>query len=407
MSTTARKPRAAIIGAGPAGLAAALGLHRKGWEVRLYERYPEVKAAGNILNLWPAPQKALRALGVDTDNLGAPAYTQLRRYDGRVRAEFRMPDKVAREYNGGFIGLIRWGLYKRMIDALPADVLQLSHKFSGLTDRGDSVRVEFEGREPVDVDLVVGADGIDSSVRKAIWGDSPKRYHGLHLMGGWFLSDEPIGTRGVFAHDRTVQGSYTPIRHEGRDGYEWWVLEKWTAQAPFTETDIRAYALKRVGHFAEPLPSFIRRTAPENTHRWEIVDREPIKQWAKGRVTIIGDAAHPTSPYAAYGAGMSIEDGYFLGKELAGVDGSDTAAVTNALQSFEDMRKPHTGPVSQGAYVTGKIFHHAPAALRPVRDFMFDHTTFLQKNQGDAVPAQTIALLDLIEDLPAPQVTTE
>src|SRR6478752_251280 len=195
MSTTARKPRAAIIGAGPAGLAAALGLHRKGWEVRLYERYPEVKAAGNILNLWPAPQKALRALGVDTDNLGAPAYTQLRRYDGRVRAEFRMPDEVAREYNGGFIGLIRWGLYKRMIDALPADVLQLSHKFSGLTDRGDSVRVEFEGREPVDVDLVVGADGVDSSVRKAIWGDSPKRYHGLHLMGGWFLSDEPNGAR--------------------------------------------------------------------------------------------------------------------------------------------------------------------------------------------------------------------
>ena len=68
-------------------------------------------------------------------------------------------------------------------------------------------------------------------------------------------------------------------------------------------------------HFDEPLPLFIRRTAPENTHRWEIIDREPIKQWAKGRVTIIGDAAHPTSPYAAYGAGMSIEDGYFLGKD--------------------------------------------------------------------------------------------
>ena len=400
MTDMPKKPVAAIVGAGPAGLSAALGLYHKGWDVHLYERYPEVKAAGNILNLWPTPQKALRALGVSTENLGAPAYTQLRRYDGRVRAEFRMPEAIAREYNGGFIGLIRWGLYKRMIDALPEGVLHLSHKFVGLNDRGDSVQVEFEGREPIDVDLVVGADGIDSAVRKAIWGDSPKRYHGLHLMGGWFLSDEPIGTRGVFAHDRTVQGSYTPIRHEGRDGYEWWVLEKWTPKAPFTEPDIRAYALQLVRHFDEPLPSFIRRTAPENTHRWEIIDRKPIKQWAKGRVTIIGDAAHPTSPYAAYGAGMSIEDGYFLGKELAGVNGSDTSAVVDALQRFEDMRKPHTGPVSQGAYVTGKIFHHAPAVLRPLRDFMFDHTPFLQKNQGDAVPAQTIAQLGLIEDVP-------
>src|SRR6478736_4600114 len=399
MSTTARKPRAAIIGAGPAGLAAALGLHRKGWEVRLYERYPEVKAAGNILNLWPAPQKALRALGVDTDNLGAPAYTQLRRYDGRVRAEFRMPDEVAREYNGGFIGLIRWGLYKRMIDALPADVLQLSHKFSGLTDRGDSVRVEFEGREPVDVDLVVGADGIDSSVRKAIWGDSPKRYHGLHLMGGWFLSDEPIGTRGVFAHDRTVQGSYTPIRHEGRDGYEWWVLEKWTAQAPFTETDIRAYALKRVGHFAEPLPAFIRRTARENTHRWEIVDREPIKQWAKGRVTIIGDAAHPTSPYAAYGAGMSIEDGYFLGRRIAGVDISDPVALSTALEAYEAPRKPHTAFQVDTAYRLGKIFHHMPAPVRPIRDLFFDHSGFLQKVIGDGTPGEILKQLDEIDDV--------
>ena len=390
---------AAVIGAGPAGLAAALGLHKAGWDVRLYERYHEVKAAGNILNLWPTPQKALRALGVDTVDLGAPAHTQLRRYDGRVRAEFRIPDDVVKEYNGGFIGLIRWGLYKRMLDALPEGVLQLSHKFVGFDDNGDRVAVRFADRDPVTVDLLVGADGIDSAVRKSLWGDSPKRYHGLHLLGGWFLTDDEIGTRGVFAHDRKIQASYTPIRHEGRNGYEWWVVEKWTPQAKFTEPDIRAYVLDRASHFAEPFPSFVKRTEPANTHRWELIDRAPIKQWSKGRVTIIGDAAHPTSPYAAYGAGMSIEDGYFLGKACDGVDGNDTTAVRNALQAFEDARKPHTGPVSQGAWITGKIFHHVPAFLRPVRDLVFDHTSFLQKNQGDAVPAHIIEQLDLIEDV--------
>ncbi|WP_394194494.1 hypothetical protein [Microbacterium foliorum] len=69
---------------------------------------------------------------------------------------------------------------------------------------------------------------IESAVRTQLWGATPKRHHGLHLLGGWFLTDEPIGTRGVFAHDRTTQGSYTPIRHEGRDGYEWWAGETHT-----------------------------------------------------------------------------------------------------------------------------------------------------------------------------------
>ncbi|KAA0962490.1 FAD-dependent monooxygenase [Microbacterium sp. ANT_H45B] len=402
MTKMSMKPRAAIIGAGPAGLAAAIGLGQRGWDVQLYERYPEVKAAGNILNLWPTPQKALRVLGVDMTGMGAPAFTQLRRHDGRVRAEFRIPEDVAREYNGGFVGLIRWGLYKRMLDTLPPGVLQLGRAFTGFTDNGDSVTAEFASGKPVEVDLLIGADGIDSAVRKGLWGDSPKRYHGLHLMGGWFLGDEPSGTRGVFAHDRTVQGSYTPIRHEGRDGYEWWVLEKWTPRAPFTESDIRAYALSKVGHFADPLPQFIQRTAPEDTHRWEIVDRVPIKQWSKGRVMIIGDAAHPTSPYAAYGAGMSIEDGYFLRRFVPAEKASSTAALRQALQEFEDARKPHTGPVSQQAYFTGRIFHHVPAPFRAMRDFFFDHTKFLQKMQGDGTADHILKQLALVEDAPAP-----
>ncbi len=78
--------------------------------------------------------------------------------------------------------------------------------------------------------------------------------------------------------------------------------------------------------------------------------------------------ANSRPPYAAYGAGMAIEDGYFLAKELNGIDAFDTDALSAALQRFEDFRKEHTTAVKEQAYFTGKIFHHIPAFLRPLRD---------------------------------------
>lgn len=400
-----KKTKVAIIGAGPAGLAAALGLHKVGYDVALYERYDQIKAAGNILNLWPAPQKALKVLGVDTTDLGAPAYTELRRHDGHHRATFKISPEVAEEYNGGFIGLIRWGLYKRMIDALPPGCLNLSHEFTGFTDNGGDVTVRFRGHPDVKADILIGADGLNSVVRKELWGDSPKRHHRLHLLGGYFfVGEDEKSTRGVFSHNRTVQGSYTPIRHDGRDGFEWWMLEAWEANAPFKH-DVKSYAKELAKGFADPLPAFIERTAPEHTHRWELIDRPPMKRWSKGRVTIIGDASHPTSPYAAYGAGMGVEDGYFLASSLSEIDPTNTTAVSEALLAFEKTRIKHCAEVTQGAYFAGKMFHHVPAILRPLRDFIFDNTGFLQKVQGDPVPIRACKLLDEIGPLKARTAT--
>jgi 2-polyprenyl-6-methoxyphenol hydroxylase-like FAD-dependent oxidoreductase len=109
--STSVRGRVAVIGAGPDGMAAALALHRVGFDVALYERYDQIKAAGYILNLWPPPQKALKLIGVDTRDLGAPCHVQFQRNDGRLRADIRLPPDVIRDYGGGFIGLLRSGLY--------------------------------------------------------------------------------------------------------------------------------------------------------------------------------------------------------------------------------------------------------------------------------------------------------
>lgn len=391
--------RVAVVGAGPAGMAAALSVHQAGHEVLLLERYPQARAAGNILNLWPPPIKALGLLGVDIGDLGAPCESQFRRVDGRVRCTVKLPEDVIRDYGGGFIGLLRPELYERMVAALPPGMLQVNRGVDRMDQDEAKVRLHLTDGTVEDVDVVIGADGIDSVIRRTLWGDTPKRDHRLQIFGGFTFADDLPTQRGlaIISHDRTTQGSWTAIRNKGRDGYQWWVLTACPdPDADFT-ADLHATATTLAAGFAAPLPHLVATTDPGHVQRWVLRDRPPLEQWSQGRATLVGDAAHSTSPYAAYGAGMAVEGGYFLGRHLVGVDLTDYHAVRAALQAYETPRKPHTARQTQQAWVLGKVFHHAPAPLRPLRDLVLDHTPLLQKIVGENSPGEIISQLDDID----------
>lgn len=393
-----KQGRVVVLGAGPAGMAAAIAIAQTEHEVILLERYAEARPAGNILNLWPPPIKALGLMGVDTKDLGAGCQSEFRRADGKVRAVVHLPEDVVKTYGGGFIGMLRPQLYKRLLETIPKGVLRLNTHVERFEQDDTGVRLYLGDGSVIEADVLVGADGIDSMVRKTLWGDEPKREHNLHIIGG-FTFDAPPGVpngRCVVSHTREVQGSWTAIMHEGRPGYQWWVLEGYDGKAEFNE-NLKGHATKLGSAFASPLPELIAATPESSTQRWVIRDRPALKQWSKGRVTLVGDAAHPTSPYAAYGAGMSIEDGYFLSRQLAGVDLKDPVAVAAALQAYEEPRKPHTAFQVKIAYQLGQMFHHAPKLLRPIRDAFFDNTKFLQKMIGDGTPGEIIKQLDDIE----------
>ncbi len=399
MKTASRRGRVAVIGAG-AGMAAALSVHQAGHDVILLERYPQARPAGNILNLWPPPVKALELLGVDIEDLGAPCYSEFRSVTGRVRVRVNLSQDVLDQYGGGFIGLLRPDLYERMLAALPPGVLHVNRSVQRIEQDEAEVRLHMADGKVIPVDVLVGADGIDSLVRRTLWGDAPKREHNLHIFGGFTFDGNDVAGAGpglaILHHGRTVQGSWTAIRSKGRDGFQWWVLSAHDPRQPFTG-DLHAAATALGAEFPRPLPQLIARTDPANVQHWVLRDRKALKQWSKGRATIIGDAAHPTSPYAAYGAGMATEDGYFLGRQLAGVDLSDYQAVRAALDAFEAPRKPHTARQVQQAFVLGKLFHHAPAPLRVVRDAILDRTPFLQKVVGESSPGEIIAQLAAID----------
>jgi 2-polyprenyl-6-methoxyphenol hydroxylase-like FAD-dependent oxidoreductase len=397
--TPAKRGRVAVIGAGPAGMATALSVRQAGHDVTLLERYHQARPAGNILNLWPPPIKALSLLGVDTDDLGAPCYSEFRSAAGRTRVRVDLPDDVVKAYGGGFIGLLRPELYERLLAALPPGILRVDRTVKSFDQDDTGVRLHMAGGEIIEADVLVGADGIDSLVRRTLWGDAPKREHNLHIFGGFTFDMTAPAEKGlaIISHSRTVQGSWTSIRNKGRDGFQWWVLGAHDASTDFTG-DPHATATKMGAGFAAPLPQLIAATDPANVQRWVLRDRKPAKQWSKGRATLVGDAAHPTSPYAAYGAGMATEDGYFLGRQLAGVDLSDYTAVRAALDAFETPRKPHTARQVQQAFILGKVFHHAPAPLQAVRDAILDHTPFLQKVVGESSPGEILAQISAIDE---------
>ena len=403
MSTNTPGPRGrvAVLGGGPAGMATALSVHQAGHDVVIFERYPEARPAGNVLNLWPPPLKALRILGVDTEDLGAPCTSEFRNIDGKVRARIKSDPEVERQYGrgGGFIGLLRPELYERMLAALPPGVLRTNQLVERIEQDERAVTLYFADGSTYEADVLVGADGIHSLVRSTLWGETPIREHRLHAIAGYTFADDIEGETGmcVIGHGREVQGSWTSIRNKGRDGYQWWVLEATDPEAP-APPDLLARARELGRDFPAPLPQLIDRTDPENVQRWVLRDRGYLEQWSKGRITLAGDAAHATSPYAAYGAGMSIEDGYFIGRALRGVDLTDPAAVRQALQSYEDPRKPHVDFQVKMAYRNGQMFHHTPRLLQPVRDFVYDHTPFLQKVVGNTNPREINKQLALITD---------
>ena len=309
---------------------------------------------------------------------------------------------MVREFGGGFIGLLRPDLYERLLAALPPGLLQANRLVDSFEQDPDGVRLHLADGATITVDVLVGADGIDSLVRRTLWGEAPKREHNLHIFGGFTFDDRLAAPRGqaIISHSSTVQGSWTAIRSQGRDGFQWWLLGPHSTRKPFAG-DFHAAATRMAAEFAAPLPQLITATDPGNVQHWILRDRKPLRQWSKGRATLVGDAAHPTSPYAAYGAGMATEDGYFLGRRLAGIDLSDYAAVRAALDAFEEPRKPHTARQVQQAYILGKVFHYAPGPLRVLRDLIADRTPLLQKVIGETSPGEIIDQIDLIDQAEA------
>lgn len=395
-------PKVAIIGAGPAGITAGLALNKAGIDVKIYERASEITPLGGAIILNAVGLTIMRRLGVDIEDMYNGVITEFRRYDGKRRATINVDtDLLARANCSGWqSGMMRKELYARMLDVVPEGMIVPGHEFDRYEENEDGVTIRFKNGAVEQTDVLIGADGIRSAVRGQLFPQTPEPKNlGIAVWLGWCEAQDVQMDLCIVQHDKNYQMGYCPLVFEGKNCFEWWLVEEYKGEPE--PQDVRAYVKEKVGHFADPTSAIMAQT--DTTHqlfRWVVEYIPGLKQWSKGRVTIMGDAAHPTSPYAAYGAGMAIEDGYFLGKYLKDAGMTDKAAILAALKKYEDLRRPYTNQTTKFARVLGRVYHNVPAPLRSLRDFMLDHVKASGRNIEKGFTSDAETLLGFVLDEP-------
>lgn len=372
------RPPILIAGGGIGGLAAAYALARKGFAVRLLEQASEFREVGAGIQLGPNIFRALEALGLSEAVLAdawQPGAQEMRcALSGELVARIPLGQAFRARFGQPYAVTHRADIHGVFLHACQSSnliSLETRRRVAGVVDKGDHVSVMLASGDEISGQALIGCDGVWSNVRAAIVGDGAPRVSG-HIAYRAVLkrADVPedlwrpdvvlwAGPRTHLVHYPLRRGElYNLVAVFHSDRY----VEGWNTEVDPSEL---------WAHFKGQRPEVMRLLERIETWRmWVLCDREPVKRWSRGRITLLGDAAHPMLQYLAQGACMAAEDAYCLGEKLA-EQPDDVAA---AFQSYQDARYLRTGRVQIMARVYGE-FYHARGVAAELRNQMLGART--------------------------------
>ncbi len=368
-------PRIAVLGGGIGGLATAAFLHRAGLSATVYEQAPRLGDVGAGLVVAPNAARQLRKLGALDEFRDRAVQLEVgwefRRWeDGTVLSSEDLAASCEKLYGEHTYTAHRADLLAAIASKVPADTIHLGHKAVGLEQRGGAaLRLTFADGASVETDVLIGADGVHSVVRGALFGTSPATYSGICAFRALVPGENApafarrraqtlwIGPDHHLVHYPVSAGKYVNLVAFAPAGD--FTLESWTATATIEEF------LSEFEGWDSRLVTLIR--AGGTPGRWALVDREPLTQWSQGTATLLGDAAHPMFPFFAQGAAQAIEDAAMIARCLA--EGIDNPV--RALRRYEEIRIPRTTKLQRISHGRSHINHLPDGPEQRERDARF------------------------------------
>ena len=357
------------MGGGIGGLTAALSLLRAGLEVEVYEQASALTEIGAGVQISPNASRVLHGIGL-ADALARTgvkplAWHQRRWDDGRTLLRTPLAEPLEAKFGFPHYQMHRADLLAALAAAVPAERVHLAHRLIGFEDRGDRVEVRFADGARAAVDVLVGADGIHSLVRRTLFGPEHPRFTGCIAYRGLVPAERLrdldlevtaqvwMGPGKHFVHyfvsgERLV--NFVAIAEQ-----DTWARESWTDRGDVADA-LAAFAgwHPQVRTILGEVPApFV----------WALFDRTPLERWSAGRVTLLGDACHAMLPFMAQGAAQAIEDGATLAACLA--DDDDAPA---ALRRYERLRVPRATRIQAGSTENKTRFHLPDGPQQEERD---------------------------------------
>lgn len=351
-----RAPAIAIVGGGIGGLALALALHARGVACHVYEGASELREIGVGITLLPHAMRELAALGLQErieplgiENLESVFFNRWGQFiyrEARGRhAGYPLPE----------IGIHRGKLHGVLVDAvrerLGPQALHLDHRCTGVQQDGEGVTIAFEGRAPVRAGIVVACDGVNSAVRAQFYPGEALAFTGINTWRGVSLHAPILTGRSYLRIGSIDTGKmviYPIVDSADAQGRQWinWVAEIRQDVRERNDWNRPGRLEDFIGIF-EPwkfdwldVPALIR--SARQVFEYPMVDKDPVARWTFGRVTLLGDAAHPMYPRGSNGSAQALIDARVLADELAA-----SADPLAALQAYEAGRLQATAKIVQ------------------------------------------------------------